>query len=287
MERIVGFLLVFTIIILLYYFGDKALKQKKRPAFTSKVEYWIYGTQASLPHYDAFKREFAKDVAAGQVPEVALEDLARYFSDTRLSITIVLRAKNEHLFDQGTVPAIADQPGYFLGTSVPPTSFVRVAFIEYSDEERPSILRLVPFMTRTLARMTRTSLVYDVEAQRMRTVDEFDAMLQSADSDTLPWSSHIELIEEAGEDGETTFRMRGMRKFGLNDLACNFLSDTRTVVEGCIEKFLETLTNTSRNGLLPLHLEEFGNQFVVQVEETPEDEDCLRVYRSDTSQGYI
>lgn len=278
MERVLGFLIVVTIVALLYYFGDKALRQRNRPSYSSKIEYWIYGTQASLPHYDAFKRQFAKDVAAGLAPEKVLEDLAKFFSDGRLAITIVLRVKNPQFFDPAHIPAIADRTEYFLEGSATPTSFIRVAFVEYTAAERRSILRLIPYMTRTLANMTRTNYVYDIETEQMYSVKEFNGLFPDPPSEPL-WEMHVDLNEEFDGDGTATIRLKGMRKYGVSNLSCSYMPDTRTVVESCIDKYLELLTTTEADPTEPVAMEEFGNRFMIQIEEQPDGDDCLRVFR--------
>lgn len=286
MERVIGFLIVVTIIALLYYYGDKALKQKRRPAYSSKIEYWIYGTQQSLPHYDAFKRQLAKDVAAGTAPEEVLEDLAKFFSDGRLAITIVLRVKNPQFFDPARIPAIADRTEYFLEGSATPTSFIRVAFVEYTAAERRAILRLIPYMTRTLANMTRTNYVYDIETEQMLSVEEFNNLFPDPPRE-LWWDMHVDMNEEFDGDGTTTIRLKGMRKYGTENLSCSYLQDTQTVVDTCIDKFLDRLTTTDADPNEPMIIEEFGNNFVVQIEPQADGDDCLRVFRQGNQGSYI
>lgn len=217
-------------------------KGRPKPYF-AHAEYWVYLPGEEMPNQDQIMDRMMNGNphrVDGKFPITKNEALL--FSDIRLHIALVLRAKNAHvfrpdLFDEHVEPTVELLEG--LSASA---SFVKLRFI--SEDPLPDH-RHITFLAHAadaVASLAQGNVVYDVVAERLYTAQEFYEAIDRVGDVSQPdfqtqvvWSRN-----NSGGIAET----RGLVKAGLPELATEPMNaDQRVLVTAILEQAIREVWN--------------------------------------------
>ncbi len=186
--------------------------RRKTPPYLLHLEYWVYLPEEVLPAQD--------EVMARLVDSHAIDrQQALLFSDVRLHIALVLRAKNVHVFRPDLLEPHVDASAAQLAVLAEARSLAKVRFLSEEPVSDDRYLRFLPQVARIVAEMGGGSLVYDVIGERLLEVET----LRSGDP-----GPHVRWVPEP-TGGH--IRTHGLRKRGVPEIrTAPIAADERWIV---------------------------------------------------------
>ena len=140
-----------------YWFATR----KSKPKFLLQMEYWVYLPGDLMPPQDEVMTWLVQTSAAISGREAIL------FSDVRLHIALVLRAKNAYLFRPDLVAPAVDATTEQLGLLEQAKSFARVRFLSEEPVPDTRYLKFLPQVARAIATLGEGALIYDPIGERI------------------------------------------------------------------------------------------------------------------------
>ena len=217
---------------------------RSKPYF-AHAEYWVYLPGEELPAQEKIMDRMLMSNphrAAGRFPITKNEALL--FSDVRLHIALVLRARNAHvfrpdLFDEHVEPTSALLEG--LSESA---SFVKLRFISEDPLNNQRHLLFLAHAADAVAELGNGNVIYDVVAEKLYTAAEFFSALDHFEDAANPdfqtqvvWSRN-----PSGGIAET----RGLVKVGLPELETEPMNaDQRVLVTAILEQVIRQVWTLS------------------------------------------
>ncbi|MBI1757236.1 MAG: hypothetical protein HY248_01915 [Fimbriimonas ginsengisoli] len=250
-----------------------------QPAIT---EYWVYLPGDSMPTQDAlFDRVIKEDtLSLGRPPAGREEGLL--FSDVRLHLGLVLRAKNPHVFRPDLFEAHVEPTAEILEGLSHAKSLVKIRYASEQTLPDERHLRLLPFLAEAVAAIGQGSVVFDVTAERLMTLDELRGDLVKAGVGNVLPEQHVRAIWAPSPSGGRACT-RGLVKMGLPELRTrDVATDEKVLALYLVES---AATEIWRRRTLPdeLEIEAYGDLFRLQffpARRGPVETAILRVQRS-------
>lgn len=237
----------------------------RRPKTHVAVEYWVY-----LPEPKPIPQEVLLGRLMRSSPyrldgEPALGPAhGLLFSDIRLSMGMVIREKNAHLFRPDLFEAHIEPTESAIRALSEARGLMRVRFISELRVPDRGYLRLLPHLAESIAYYGKSPVVFDLIAERLMETEKLRESLEAApDAERAELHLHtVWLAAEEGGKGAT----RGLAKLGLPELETPASpSEHRTVVCGVLGAAAEAIWE---NGELAdeTTAEFFGASFLVRVD---------------------
>ncbi|MEQ1822858.1 MAG: hypothetical protein ABL949_10120 [Fimbriimonadaceae bacterium] len=185
---------------------------RKKERFFAACEYWIYLPAQVLPDQnDVFEAMVAKNPYGQKIGK--REGLL--FSDIRLHISLILKAKNPHVFRPDLfTDAEADRES--LAALAKAQSIAKIRYLSEEPLSDNRHLLFVPHLADAYARLGQAVLVYDAVTESMMSPAQFSAFLRENDN-LEETDAHVRV--NWVNSGEQAFAStKGMIKKGLPEL---------------------------------------------------------------------
>lgn len=143
-----------------YWFATR----KSKPKFLLQMEYWVYLPGDLMPPQDEVMTWLVRPEAG---PSAITGREALLFSDVRLHIALVLRAKNAYLFRPDLVAPAVDATADQLVLLEQAKSFARVRFLSEEPVPDTRYLKFLPQVARAIATLGDGALIYDPIGERI------------------------------------------------------------------------------------------------------------------------
>ena len=227
------------------------VRRRPRRRFLIQVEYWVYLPGDAMPAQDEVMTWLVRpDEGAPKIgPAEAL-----LFSDVRLHIALVLRAKNRHVFRPDLLEPHVDATPEELVTLDASRSLVKVRYVSEEPVPDRRYLTFLPQVVRALAELGGGNLVYDAVGERLLNAGGL------RDGDPGP---HIRWVAEASGG---YVRTHGLKKLGLPEIrTAPIAADERWIVSEIIGQIAHAAWKT---GDLPdvATAEAFDDRFRVSMD---------------------
>jgi hypothetical protein len=239
--------------------GYAVVRWKAKPKTHLVAEYWVYLGSSTVPLQDDIMSQLVKNNPhAGFTTREAL-----FFSDVRVRINSVLRAKNVAAF----------RPDLFNGGALTPAQITQLADspvfvrIKFASEESVRDRRYLTFLMHAAAAYAALGdgvLVYDFVLAKPYSIEEFLTLMQAHKDVSDP---SIQTEVRWREEGDIlSAESAGMVKIGLPDLrAQDVAPDTRILTESLLQAAIRTLW--LQPSLPPeIEVEEYGDKFLFRFE---------------------
>lgn len=253
------FLLTIVITITMYF------RHRKLNMFHLHAEYWVYSTNTSLPNQDRMMTRMVGDnpyIQKGQNPVGAAEGLL--FSDIRLKIALVLRAKNPNLFLADKLPETIPDHHEFVQDINKFQSITKLQFASPTKMKDKRHLQFLIHLADAVAEVEEANWIYDKVSGQLYDRAQLQAILRENFNATKA-EIHVRLTE----DGDYTFRSFGLPKIGIPDFeTLPVPHDQTSLIREVLEKFI-TLS-WERGEAFPDAIQAYGDEFyLVQKRITP------------------
>lgn len=221
-----------------------ALLRKDRPrAYFAHAEYWVYLPGSQMPAQEAIMNRMLRESPRrhdGKYPITKTEALL--FSDVRLHIALVLRAKNAHVFRPDLFEEHVEPTPDRLAALADSQSFVKIRFISESELQDHRHLRFLAHAADAVAAMGDGRAVYDVTAERLYTIEEFGQDLDLAGDAASP-EFQCQVVWQRSHVGGTA-ETRGLVKIGHPELSTEEMNaDQQVLVTAILEEVIRRLWN--------------------------------------------
>ncbi|MBX3118684.1 MAG: hypothetical protein KF784_06435 [Fimbriimonadaceae bacterium] len=251
---------------------------KKGVPYLAVIEYWVYVQGDKIPPQDLLTGRILRSSpfkvdghpACGP-PEGLL------FSDIRLHMAMVLKAKNPHLFRPDLFDRHVEPTAAVLEALSNASALVKLRYlsaVKLADERH---LRFLPHLAEAAAYFGKSEVIFDSISEKLIGIAEFREQLAER-PDTANPDFHLRTIwveEEEGGHVET----RGLMKVGFPELRTHAApSDHRVVI---LDVVAEAAAKLWKETTLPdqIDVEAFGDEFVVQLEPKSKGPIQVRVIR--------
>lgn len=259
-------LLLFIGVVIGLFFGLQLAHARKKP-YLASAEYWIYLPEEKLPPQDEVITRMLRynpHGKAGHSPIGPKEGLL--FSDVRTHIALVLRRKNTHVFRPDLFDDGAEITPEILQALSESKAMAKVRYV--SEEPLPDD-RHIQFLAHAagaIAALGHAKVIYDVTAERLVTVEQFEAWLDQ-DLDATRPDMHVRILwrpTHAGGIAET----RGLAKVGVSELkTAEMEHDNRVLVSSVLEEGIRTIWEQMKLPEL-VEVSYFGDMFRLQFQPT-------------------
>lgn len=260
---IIGALLGYVIAILVRRW------MRKRPYF-ALMEFWAYLPNEKMPNQD----ELMTLVTTGDVigPQEAL-----LFSDVRLHLALVLRAKNPHVFRPDLFESHIEPSAEILEALAESPALVKIRFVSEQPLKDDRHLRLLPYLAYGVLKLSGGRVLYDVAAERLYTTDDWLSLIK-ADRRLEQPDSHARAIWKQ-EGVLVQAETRGLVKRGMPELVAQGVDrDEKILVLSVMEEAVRSLWSM---GQLPerLDVETFGDRFRLEFHVPKKGHALVRILR--------
>lgn len=235
------------------------------------VEYWVFGRGIEMPDHSELLAKVVHEKSPGEAPLGKNEGLI--FSDVRFLISIAKRARNLHAFRPDLFDAEIEPNASILTALAESDSFFRISYGSKIPILTRSPVRLLPRLARYMCQGPH-SVVLDSVARQIWMADDFAALLKEhPEPDNADFQVRIHWSEANGKHRAKTL---GLEKIGLPELESDAMdADQKTLIHNLLQNALQQLWTTP-DITIPLNLDYFGDQYMVQFRPTKRDH-CVMV----------
>lgn len=234
----------FASLVALTFLGGIALallRKGRKPPYFAHAEYWVYLPGDQMPLQDAIMNRMLRESPrrhGGKYPITKTEALL--FSDVRLHIALVLRARNAHVFRPDLFEEHVEPTPDRLAGLADSNSFVKIRFISEDPLQDHRHLRFLIHAADAVATLGNGKAIYDVTAEALYTTQELGAALDQADDAASP-ELHSRVVWRRSSVGGTA-ETRGLVKVGHPELATEEMNaDQRVLVTAILEEVIREL----------------------------------------------
>lgn len=246
-------------------FYSRFLARKPRLAV---CEYWVYVRAEKLPKTEALMTRMISENPFNKPrkPVIGARE-GMLFSDIRLNLGVALRSKNPHVFRPDLFEThIEPSPAVLsrLGDARAMAQARYISDVELKDDRH---LQFMPHCAAALADLMEGNVVFDPVLERLFTIEEFRALLDS-DPNAARQEVHLRVVWVPLEQGGKAMS-RGLRKMGLTEIETKPVpTDQRVLAEHLV---LEACRKILADRAVPasLQLLHFGDTFIMEFEERP------------------
>lgn len=172
------------------------------------LEYWVYLPGADAPAQDAL---FTRLMQTGSIgPKEGL-----LFSDIRLHMALVRRAKNAHLFMLDLLEEAVPLDEARLNDLANAQSLYKVRYVCDPPAKDDRHLRLLPHIALVIAQLAGAGMIYDLHQRRVFSVDELSGLLAKG-QDAARAEVHVR-VRWTGLP-EPRAQSRGLAKRGMPEM---------------------------------------------------------------------
>ena len=208
-----------------------------KPKYFAQAEYWVYLPGDKLPKQDDIMDRMLR---ANPCPGAIGQQEALVFSDIRLHIAMVQKARNPHVFRPDLFADDLEPSAEILQGLSQADSFAKVRFI--SEEQLPDKrhIQFVAHAAGAIVALGDGIVVYDPVAEKLSTAEDFLAMLAENPDATRPEVQTRVIWKRHGEGGKA--ETRGLVKIGLRELATEDMdSDQQVLVREVMDELVHAL----------------------------------------------
>lgn len=221
--------------------GSLFKRGRSRPYF-AHAEFWVYLPGVEMPSQDKImdRMMYGNPHRPGGKFPIG-KDEALIFSDVRLHMALVLRARNAHVFRPDLFEEHVEPTQERLEGLADSQCFVKVRFISEEPLKNLRHLRFLAHAAAAIATLGEGKVIYDVVAEKLYTAEEFGAQLDQVDADSPDLQSQvIWKRSHAGGVAET----RGLVKVGLPELVTEEMNaDQQVLVKAILEGVIREVWN--------------------------------------------
>jgi hypothetical protein len=220
---------VLGLLAVLILLGVRRKQAEPKPA---ALEYWVYLPDVNPPSTDALLTKLMQTGSIG-----TKEGLL--FSDIRLHLACVLRARNAHLFMldllEEAVPLDKERLDDLAGAQ----ALFKIRFVCDPPARDDRHLRLLPALAYAAASLSGSRMIYDLYQRRVFGIDELGELLQNR-QDAARSEVHVRVRWNGlPSPGASTF---GLSKKALPDLATNAMeADEENLVTYVVNEAAKTV----------------------------------------------
>jgi hypothetical protein len=221
-------ILVGSLAALVYLFGKRS-----KPRYLAVTEYWVYLPGTKLPKQDEIMGLVLKGGPVG--PKEGL-----LFSDVRLHVALALKTRNAQVFRPDLFDESIEPTAEHLAALAEAESFVKIRYLSEERLKDNRHLMLLPYLAYAYAKLGGGRVVYDVQAERLMSIEEMKALLK-ADPNAARPEFHTRIVwhrTAEGAIGET----RGLLKVGMPELTTVEIEpDEQLLVTNVLEEAIKEL----------------------------------------------
>lgn len=237
-------------------------RRRPKPNPLTATEYWVYLPEATMPTMD---RIMDAMLAAnphnrpGQPCITKREGIL--FTDIRLHLAILLRAKNAHAFRPDLLFDCCRFDANSLSLLGKAQGIAKLSYISETPLSDRRHLQFMPHLASAVSRLAGGLAVFDVQDETLRTSTEFERLLRETPSQEN--QNQVRIAWVPSESGPFA-RSLGLKKIGLNELRSDPIpSDEVTAIEPVLEEVAQRMWS---GDLAPEYeVERFGQRFLVTV----------------------
>lgn len=239
-----------------------------QPRFYSRAEYWVYTDQDRLPPQEEIMTRIIgrNPYNKGRFQPIGPAD-GLFMSDVRLSIALVRKEKNPHLFDPTELVTASFADNALNTAMVEARSIVRLSYISEQPLRDRRHLQFLAHAADAYASLLDAKLILDPVAGVPRTKAEMESWL-SKDLDLTTPQAHVQWEQENSE-GTARWKSRGFVKLGYPEIETYDISSDQAMLT---RELLEELTRSHWYGPLApeknAEVELHGDRFVFVLEKT-------------------
>lgn len=255
----------------------KIARQPKKERYFAACEYWVFIPGDAMPNQDDVMTAMVArnpHMQGGHSPIGAKEGIL--FSDVRLHCTLVLRAKNPHVFRPDIYADVEVSAEVLKGLALA-QAIVKVRYVSEAPLQDDRHLQFLPHMAAAYARLGEATAVYDAVTERLFTPQEFEAML-GEDIDAKRPEVHVRVVW-IRDGGAARAETRGLIKKGMAELVT---ADARTDNERLVCEVLQDaayLAWARGENLETEIVEYFGDKFEVKILPAKERKSLVHIVR--------
>lgn len=225
---------------------------KTRPKLILNAEYWVFCKADKLPDQTQMMER-----VVGRTDKIGPAE-GLLFSDVRLHVTLVTKAKNPQLFDPTALDPSLQESFDFVSSVIEQTAIIRVRFTSSEPMKDRRHLRLLPHLAYAYALMADAQWVFDQPQRKLYSMDDL-AKLIDGQADSLDNQIRIEKTDEG------SLKVLGMEKIGIQPFETDRLdADQFQLVEEILNEFVARSWKANRLDLEPL--EAHGDTFEFQLD---------------------
>lgn len=221
--------------------GSLFKRSRSRPYF-AHAEFWIYLPGEELPSQDKImdRMMYGNPHRPGGKFPIGKEE-AMLFSDVRLHIALVLRARNAHVFRPDLFEEHVEPTPERLEGLAESQSFAKVRYISEEPLKDMRHLKFLSYSADAIAALGEGKVVYDVVGERLFTAAEFSGLLDQLDADSPDLQTQVVWKRsQAGGVAET----RGLVKVGHPELVTEEMNaDQQVLVKAILEGVIREVWN--------------------------------------------
>lgn len=242
---------------------------KRVPGYFSIIEYWVYTDHTQIPTIEAIMDRMISQNPHNQDPNFAITAReGMLFTDIRLHMGLARREKNPHifrpdLFEEGAVPTPE-----ILSALADCKSMIKLRYASESVLNDHRQLQFMPHLADAVADLTEAKVVYDRVAEKLWTADDFHKFLAANANAERP-ECHIRVVWTEEPNGFVA-KTLGLRKVGNVEIKTDPQeADGEVLITGLMMRLAQHLFRTPED-LGPIELEEFGDVFIITLDEPVE-----------------
>ncbi len=205
-------ILIFVIVTLIGISAGRLLRDRKKRYFAA-CEYWVFLPDEVLPGQDGVMTYVVGNNPHGR-PIGPREGIL--FSDVRLHVALVLRAKNPHVFRPDLFGGNVEISKETLAALPRAASLAKVRYasdVPLSDNRH---LQFMPHLADAYAQLGNAVAVYDAVTEQLWTRDEFHALV-GADRDAARPEMQVRIVWESTGTHSQAFS-KGLIKQGMPEI---------------------------------------------------------------------
>lgn len=209
----------------------------KRPIpYLAVVEYWIYIPGQQIPPQDLLSGRILRSTPYKiDGNPVCGPSEGLLFSDIRLHIALVLKAKNPHLFRPDLYEQHVEPTAAILDALSGAEALVKVRYLSPEPLPDRRHLRFMPHLAEAVAYFGKSSAIFDCVSEKLIDINDFREELKT-NPDTSNSDFHLRVVWIETEEGGFA-STRGLMKVGLPELQTfPSPSDHRVVIHEVLEQ---------------------------------------------------
>ncbi len=218
---------------------------KRKEKYFSDTEYWVYIPVAQLPNQeDMMDFVIRGNPETGHTSTIGPKE-GILFSDIRLTIALVLRSKNPHIFRPDLIGDEVATTKELLEALAGSTALIKIRYV--SEEPLPDNrhLRMLPNLVVAAGTLANATAVYDVQQETLLPFAEFVTDLRRNPDPARP-DFHVRSLWKPLSSGGQA-ESRGLTKVGLRDFATKGMNaDEQVLVTSVVEEAARQVFATTR-----------------------------------------
>jgi len=214
-----GYLFAFLVVLLLLGIAALLGRAPTQGRITTpwRAEYWIYIPGTTMPEQSQiFDRLMGKNPHNPPQSHLIGSREGMLISDIRLTMDIILRERNAHVFHPEQIESVAMAPGDVTTLLEPANAVIRARYI--SEEPLPDCRHLM-FLTHladSLADLGNAVAIYDLPGSRLESIPQFRERLQAdVRAESAAFHVRSEWVETSEGGKVQSF---GLNKIGLFEI---------------------------------------------------------------------